>query len=534
MVTAKRGFSLAFILPALSILFILISICPVHAAVTYSVEQEWVQVWINNDGSIDIRYNITLTYRSGSPQGIVTVGMPRGGFRIDYVQDVSGNNLDYDDVSSGDYYGIDVTLESPIVLNRPNTFIIYAVVPGMVSTDATNPGNVGMQFFPTTFPDAIGPIESLRVVIILPEGVTSGEVKYPTGMPFDNVFTEGSNLVVYWERKSWPAYQEFRAGVSLPEKYVNLGPNILQFVAIGAAIVAAVGVILIIYVRFGKASYIKPRISIEALGAARGLTSVEAPVVLDLKPVRVLTMVLFGLLLKRVVAVTAVDPLIKLQRLERSADEPSPRLWYYEIDYLGALRPEGGLEETSLAQTYLELRDTVDQKLRGYSRADTANYYRSVVNKAWEQVTQAGTPELKGEAVDQNIEWLLADEGFDEKFRVALPPEIIILPRPDWWWYWHGPHFPPGKAPVPPTAPTQTKPIPGQDFANNIVRGLEKAANGMVKNVQDFTNRLVPAPVAARQRPVRGQSSCICACAQCACACACVSCACACAHGGGR
>jgi hypothetical protein len=60
-------------------------------------------------------------------------------------------------------------------------------------------------------------------------------------------------------------------------------------------------------------------------------------------------------------------------------------------------------------------------------------------------------------------------------------------------------------------------------------------SNNMVKNVQDFTNRLIPVKKTLKnKRSVRSRSSCICACAQCACACACVSCACACAHGGAR
>jgi len=522
---------------ALCVPLALMPVTSVQAAVTYTVNQEWVRMWINTDGSVDLWYNITLTYTSGSPQGIVTVGMPKGDFQIDYVRDLSGDALDYDDVSGGGFYGIDVHLKTPIVLNRSYTFIVYAVVPGMISKDQTNPGNVGMLFYPTTFPSAIGPVGNIRVAIILPEGVTSNEVKHPIDVPFDNVFVEGNNLVVYWERSNWPAAQEFWVGVSFPEKYVNLGPGVWFYVAIGAAILAAAALLVVILKKLRKAAYEKPRIAVEALGAARGLTAVEATVVLDLKPVRVLTMILFGLLLKRIVVVTATDPLIKLQRLERAgaAGEQAPSLRYYEIDYLNALEPDGSLNEMTLARTYLELRDTVDLKLRGYSRADTVNYYRSIVDRAWAQVTQAGTPELKGEAIDQNIEWLLADDKFDERFRVAFPPDVIVYPSPGWWWYWRGPHFPPGQTPVPPATPAEAKPVPGQEFANSIVLGLEKATNNMVKNVQEFTNRLIPVQkVEASERSVRSRSSCVCACAHCACACACVSCACACAHGGAR
>jgi len=545
-VTRGRYVNLPFILLTLCLTLLWMRVPPAAAqvTVTYSVSQEWVKIWINRDGSIDILYNITLTYLSGSPEGIVTVGMPKGGFRIQSVKDLSGTNLSYSDVSriKDNYYGIEVFLKRPVILGRPNTFTVYAVVPGMVYNDNTNPGNVGMLFYPTTFSNTStsivsGSIASLRVAIALPQGVTSDEAKYLRDTPFDNVFVEGNNLVVYWERGGWSPASAFTVGVSFPENYVSLapaGPNIGLYAGIGA-VAACLTVAGVVTVMYRKGVYERPRIAVEALGARRDLTAVEAGVVLDLKPVRVLTMILFGLLLKRMVIVTATDPLIKLQRLERPASEPSPPSRYYEIDYLKAVESDGGLDEMVLARTYLGLRDTVDQKLRGYSRGDTVNYYRSIVNNAWTQVTQAETPELKGDAVDQNIEWLLADDKFDERFRTTFPPEVIILPRPGWWWYWGGPHFPPGQARVPPTTPTEARPIPGQDFANNVVRGLEKASNNMVKNVQDFANRLIPARAAAEtERPVRSQSSCVCACAHCACACACVGCACACAGGGAR
>ncbi len=508
-----------------------------HAAIpTYSVSQEWVLVGINTDGSINVQYNITFSYLSGSPQGIFTVGMPKGGFTGISAKDSSGNSLSAVDSSSGGFYSIDVTLPKPISLNHPYNFLVFASVPGMVSPDSTNQGNVGMSFYPSTFPDASGPIGNVRVLIVLPSGVTSSEVKYPTSTPFDNVLTYGSNVAVYWERSSWPAAQQLTAGVSFPSKYVSLGPSIWFIATIVLGIAAIIVIALIILIRRPRrAPYEKPRISVEALGAARGLTAVEAAVVVGAKPVKVLSMTLFGLLKKKFISVKETTPLVKLEQVDASLrDNVSPR--YYEIDFLKSIKSDGTLDEQSLARTYLSLRDNVDRKLRGYSRVDTVNYYKSVVDNAWGQVTQAGTPELKGDAIDQNLEWLMMDENYDTRFRQSLPPNIVILPSPGWWWYWHGPYFPRGPTPIPTGtgAPTQTQPIPAQEWANNIVRGMQTATNGIVKNVQDFTNRLVPQQPAQSSTPVHQGSSCVCACAHCACACACVGCACACAHGGAR
>jgi hypothetical protein len=235
--------------------------------------------------------------------------------------------------------------------------------------------------------------------------------------------------------------------------------------------------------------------------------------------------------------VTETDPLLKLKKLELQTGESAPSPRYYEIDYLSAIKPDGTLDEKTLALTYQGLVNAVNQKLRGYSREDTVNYYKSIVDKAWMQVTQAGTPELKGDALDKNLDWLLADEKFDDRFTTVFPPNIIIIPNPAWWWYWGGPRLPSGQPRAPsPTAPSPvpTKPVslPGQDFANNVVRGLQSASNNMVKNVQDFANRLAPFQPSPSNRSVSGKPSCVCACHACACACACVSCACACAGGG--
>lgn len=229
------------------------------------------------------------------------------------------------------------------------------------------------------------------------------------------------------------------------------------------------------------------------------------------------------------------EPLIKVERVQKPLDAPLRQLRYYEIDFLKAIEPDNSLNEREMARTYISLRENVDKKMRGYARNDTVNYYKSIVNNAWNQVKQANTPQLTEETIEKNLEWLLLDEKYGEKFKEALPPDILIIPRP--YWYWYGPHFPSKRTTTSTgtTTSTEAKPIPAQEFADRIVTGIEKAAGGLVKNAEDFTKRLIPPKATAQSsKPVRHRSSCVCACASCACACACVSCACACASGGAR
>jgi hypothetical protein len=545
----------------LSFVFLLISITGIFAfaptinaqGVTYKITQEWVQVQINTDASINLDYNITVVYLTGQPQGIVTVGMPQSGFQIQNVQDISGSTLQYLDVSSGNYHGIEVDLQGPIILNQPYTFTVDAIVPQMIFADQLNPGNVGLQFNPTTFATASSSISDLRVAITLPPGVQANQTKYPTGSPFDSEFTQGNSLVVYWERTNWPQDQTFQSGVSFPQEFVSTLPTptqnsvpVLTYVVIGGVILVVLGFIGLVVSSASKSTYQRPVVSVEALGAYRNLTAVEAGYVLEQPPVRVLTMILYGLLLKHMVQIVETEPILKLKKMAPPQGQPEATPRYYEIDYLKAIKSDGTLDENNLAITYITVANSTDEKLRGYSREETKTYYKSVVDQAWTQVSQAGTPELKGDAIDKNLEWLLNDNKFNDRFTTAFPPGIIITPLPGWWWYYGGPRTQPAPTPGPsvPSGPQHLpmtpppmpgKPLPGQDFANNIVKGVQTASNNVVTNVQDFANKLVPIQKQAQsQKPVTNKPSCVCACHNCACACACVSCACACAGGGAR
>jgi hypothetical protein len=522
--------------------------------VTYGVTHEWAQVEISHDGNLNVFYNITFQYLSGSPQGIFTLGMPKAGYQIQAVEDLAGNSLGY---TSSVYtpIGIDITLKKPIILNQPIRFLVYATVPNMVFPDDTNPGNVGMQFFPSTFEGSMG-TEDLRLEIILPVGVQTNEVIYPTDLPFDNVFlTEDNRTAVYWERPTWQTGQPFAAGVSFPETYVSPEPtttpnptpqngtgipDIFTIIFGAGAFFVVAAIIVAALIALSKATYTKPQISVEALGANRTLTAVEAGLVLEQKPVRVLTMILYGLILKRLVRVVQTEPLLKLEKTQKLPEGTPVQPRYYEIDYLSAIKPDGTLNEKTLALTYQGLVTTVNQRLRGYSREDTAKYYKSIVDAAWKQVTNAQTPELKGDALNQNIDWLLSDQKFDDQFKTMFPPGTGITPNPSWWWYWNIPRSPSGPAypstttpstPTIPSTPTTPTTLPGQDFANTVVLNIQSASNNMVKNIQDFANKLVPFQSPPSNKTINRQS-CVCACHSCACACACVSCACACAGGG--
>ena len=537
------------LLVTLSAIFIVMTFADAAFAAwkgTYHLEHEWVKMWINQNGTIDLFYNITIKLDSGDDINYVYIGQPKPDFRIGNATDQYGSTLVTSDESYGEDYKVKVTLHTPLKAGQSVWFTLITNVGPMIYEDTQNPGNVGMQFIPTWWENAS--VFDLRVLVVLPPEVTEGMVKTLESVPWNNTQYEGDRLAIYWEKQNLLEEEQFPVGVSFPKEYVQsyetkptgvvgflqqYGPVLLIFgvsvVVIGAVVYAV-----------RKRLYLMPTISMETLGIRHGLTAVEASYLLDVKPTKIVTEILYSLLRKRAVWVESTTPALKLKIMQPFQDKTGTRetpLRYYEIDFLNAIKEDGILDEEKLAKTIMFLRDSVEEKLRGYCRRDTIDYYRKIVAKAWEQVEKAGTPELASKAYDEQLLWLFLDPNYQSRTQTTFRDKAFE-PSPFWLWYWYSyQHYHPKPTYKPNIeAPTQAaKPptIPGADFANNIATAVEGTSNKIVTNLEKFANAIVPMPAAkASTQPAHHRSSCVCACAACACVCACVSCACACASGG--
>ena len=510
----------------------------------YSITHEWVQIWINPDGTVDLIYDMSLTLQSGPNIRYVYVGQPNGDFTIGEASDQYGRTLSSSDASSGSDYRVQVNLSTPLAAGETINFSLSTNVARMIFEDTMNPGNVGMQFVPTWWEEAV--IDDLRVLIVLPEGVTQEMIK-TTSVFYNSTQVVEGHVGVYWEKQNLSPNERYPVGVSFPAQYVqnyekpptgaiaflqNYGPPLFAF----GFVIVVVGFVVVVA---RKKAYLSPTVSMETLGVKRGLTAVEASYLLALKPTQIVTEILYSLLQKRAVWTESVNPSLKLKIMpefkDRTGTKENP-LRYYEIDFLNAVKPDGALDEEKLAHTVMYLRDTTEQKLRGYSRNDTIDYYRKIVAQAWSQVEQAGTVELASKAYDEQLLWLLLDPNNRTRTETAFRNRAFE-PSPLWFWYWYGyTHYNPNPSYRPNiNAPTQSgKPpaIPGADFANNIATAMEKTSSNFVLSIEKFANAILPAAPKASHEPVHKRADCVCACAACACACACVSCACACAGGG--
>ena len=518
-----------------------INVVTVQAQIEYYVNYEAAQIWVNQDGTIDLLYDIEIVCTQESI-GLVMVGQPNGDFEIGEARDEEGHVLVATDISEGDLYRISIDLYERIYAGEGVRFTLLTNVGRMIWEDLENPGNVGMQFIPTWWVDA--PVNVLKVAVVLPEGVETQQVR---NVPdWDNAFhdpDEDDRLVLYWERRDLQPDERFELGVSFPKEFVEhyetreKGPDWFTIGALLAGGVVLVGAAFVI-LRSRKPGYITPILRMETLGVRRGLTAVEASHLLGLAPAKIVAEILFSLLMKKAIWVRATDPVLQIEAikpLEETTGKAENPLRYYEISFVKALKEDGTLDEVRLAKTLVLLRDTVEAKLRGYCREDTVSYYQNIVAKAWSQVEQAGAPDLASKAYDENLLWLLLDRNIQSE-TVRIFKDQDFMPGPGWWWYWYiYTHTLPRPETGPPTGDSKPPTIPGADFADKVVTSIEKTTNNFVVNVEKFANSILPPPPPPRKvssKPARRGASCVCACAACACACACVSCACACASGG--
>jgi hypothetical protein len=365
----------------------------------YSFDHEWAQIFINDDGTIDLTYNVTLTLSSGDDINHIWLGQPKGDFEVGQAVDQYGHQLDASKNNEGSNYRVEVTLHQPLTAGNTIWFTVTTNVREMISNDTLNLGNYGMQFAPQWMQDV--PVHDVRVQIVLPPNVGINEVVTPPGKFWNSTSTVEGRTAVFWQIPVLQPNEQYLLGVSFPaDALPNYNPTQssggfgLETVALIVLPIIAFIVIVVVIQVARKSSYSSPKVSMETLGIRRGLTAVEASYLLDLKPAQIVTEILYSLLQKRAVWVESANPALKLRIMptfENKTGTDEKPLRYYEIDFLHAVKDDGTLDEEKLAHTVMFLRDTVEQKLRGHSRRDTLDYYQKIVAKAWSQVEQAGT-----------------------------------------------------------------------------------------------------------------------------------------------
>jgi hypothetical protein len=249
---------------------------------------------------------------------------------------------------------------------------------------------------------------------------------------------------------------------------------------------------------------------------------------------KVMTMILFSVVKKNAASVITRDPL-KLQVVQ-----PLPEgLHEYEKEFLQAFSDPNKIPKKGLQEMTVNLVTSVGDKMKGFSRKESIAYYKSIMERAWQQIEAAGTPEVKSQMYDEALEWTMLDKDYDERTRRAFTGPIFI----PMWWGRYDPTFRPAAsapartavgAPSVSTGRGGMTTLPGATFAASVVGGVQNFSSKIIGNVSAFTsgvtNRTNPIPKTSSSSSWKGGGGG--GGHSCACACACAGCACACAGGG--
>ena len=164
----------------------------------------------------------------------------------------------------------------------------------------------------------------MRVSLHLPQGVLPEEPQYEEnksgwpGSPIPSAALDADGRVTYtWEYSNASSSSRYEFAAAFPAKYipsdalsvgVSFDPSILICVCIGLGIVGFFVFIIyasVVGARKRKLQYLPPKIAIEGHGIKRGLTAVEAAILMEQPMDKILTMILFGLIKKDAVSVTS-------------------------------------------------------------------------------------------------------------------------------------------------------------------------------------------------------------------------------------
>ncbi len=553
---------------------------------SFTVTSMEVEAYIEDDGTLSLWYLFEFqNLPNGAPIEFVDIGMPSSSYKLSAVKgEIDGNAVA--GVESSPYVANGFALNLGDAAIPPGqTGTVTAWITGI--KDVLTPYDNGdrqnyanFQFSPSWFDPASDKSSgtAYRVTIILPPGVGNDEGVYynPSGWPGSSTpddigRTQAEDRVYYsWYSTNATSHGQYIFGVAFPDQYVpadtivtsipvNTEPAssssstpgiIASLLSAFGGNICCFGFGLIFVAIFGwsiyqgtvgaqkrKMKYLPPKMKIEGHGIKRGLTAVEAAILMEQPMDKIMTMILFGTLKKEAATVEQQDP------LKLTVTDPLPEgLHPYEVDFLQAFKEPETKRRAALQKMIIDLVNSVSQKMKGFSRKETIAYYEDIMRRAWKMVEDANTPEVKSSNYEQTMEWTMLDDDYADRTRRTFVGGPVFVPI---WWPRYSPSYRRniGRMGTPAVSGGKVSTggsslslphIPGSDFAAGVVNGVTGVAAGVVGNLTTFTsgvtNRTNPIPVTTKSggggfRGGGGGGGC-------ACACACAGCACACAGGG--
>jgi hypothetical protein len=559
----------AFVISTLIILGLFSLTFPIAAFAQtyhYSLPQQFIDVYWNEDGTSSIDYVFIFVNDPDGPTiEFVDVGVPNSNYDLNsVVAYADGNELS--DIESSPYVipGVAVGLGANSIPagDSGEVRVFIGRVRDVLYPDDDDATYASAVFNPNFFEK--GSISGSTDTILtyhLPPGVQPEEPRWHTAPPGFSPEPEGGiddqgRITYTWRNSSSNATSSYSFGASFPLEYVDANsivedqpsgsaagsissftdligcasPFIIPLLCFGG--IAALVVWGVTADRRRKLKYLPPKISIEGHGIKRGLTAVEAGILMEQPMDKIMTMILFGVLKKNAAQVITRDP------LDLEIKDPLPeKLHIYEKEFLLAFQQKKKVNrKKALQKMMVSLIKSVGKKMKGFSLKETIAYYKDITERAWVQVEAADTPEVKSQKYDEHMEWTMLDREYDDRTRDVFRTGPVFVPM---WW----PRYDPGygraaagsaRPSAPSTGSGPSMPtLPGSAFAGSVVTGVQSFSGSVVGSISDFTRSITnvtnppPKPPASSYSRSGGGGG-----GGCACACACAGCACACAGGG--
>ncbi|MDR3572417.1 MAG: hypothetical protein P4L50_01025 [Anaerolineaceae bacterium] len=515
---------------------------------------------INKDGTASIGYTLVFKNDAGaSPIDFVDIGVPNDSYDINSITaDVGGSPTR--DIQPSQYVkpGVAVGLGASEI--QPGDTGTVHVLIGRVSnvlhpaTEQESEKYASIEFSPTWFDSSlVHGSTNMTVTLILPPGMNSNQPRYFTpqnwpgsSTPESSIDTQG-RVVYTWNSTNADGSTQYIFGGAfpaslVPDAAVTAAPINIDWGTVfcwGFGILVVGIIVLSIYggsvaARRRKLAYLPPKITIEGHGIKRGLTAVEAAVLMEEPLDKVMTMILFSTVKKGAAAVVTRTP------LSIKVTDPLPDgLQPYEVDFLNAFQKPSPLgQRQDLQAMMVKLVNSISEKMRGFSRKETVAYYQDIIRQAWEQVEAANTPEVKSAKYDEVMDWTMADHDFGNRTQRVFGSAPIFVPI---WWGNYDPTFRPtsfapsrsSSTPNMGGGQVSLPTLPGGAFAASVVGGVQNFSSSVIGDLNSFTGGITnktnppPPPSTSTYHGGGGGGG-----HSCACACACAGCACACAGGG--
>jgi len=558
----KKNIRKIILFGVLALLFLAITTTASAQTYAFSVPNETVNVYWQSGGTLALVYEFTFVNASyADPIDFVDVAMPNNSYLSvlsNASATVDGNTINH--IADSEF--VDTAIELGLGANQilaGETGVVRFEIYGLTNVlyeDSDSSDYASAVFSPARFEsDFVNGSTDLTVIYHLPPGVTPEEPRWhtaPNGWQTEPTtgFDSEGRITYTWRNPNANAYTQYLFGASFPASYVPASaigsPTIWQNFGVDpeaifgwlctCAFISFFFAIPILSIRSSKKrklKYLPPKLALEGHGIKRGLTAIEAAILLEQPMDKILTMILFAVVKKGAAEVITRDPL-EIKRIE-----PTPtKLRGYEIDFLKAMSESGKAKrKNELQDAMIQLVKSVSKSMKGFSQRETKNYYEKITEAAWQQVEEADTPEVRSETYDKVMEWTMLDNEYDDRTKRVFRNYPVFIPT---WWHRYDPRPIGGTTsgrnlgtPVSGPTPGGTKmpTLPGSDFAASVVNGTQDFAAGVIGSVAGFTsgvtNKTNPVPKSSSSGSGRSSGG-----SSCACACACAGCACACAGGG--